>query len=208
MADEYQDASRARARLCRALVRAPHSHLFAVGDDWQSINRFAGADVGVMTGFVDWYGHGEVFRLENTYRCPQAICDASSGFVAKNPAQLQKTVISVTQPIGSEFEAFQLSGRDQIADDVRQYLGDLYQQLCTGALTGARDRLISVFVLGRYKSDAQYIPSDWKQRYGDKLEIRFKTIHTSKGDQADYVLLPGMTVGGFPSLKGNDPVFA
>lgn len=63
MADEYQDASRARARLCRVLVTEPHSHLFAVGDDWQSINRFAGADVGVMTGFVDWYGDGEERRL-------------------------------------------------------------------------------------------------------------------------------------------------
>ncbi|WLG59615.1 UvrD-helicase domain-containing protein [Pseudomonas extremorientalis] len=208
MADEYQDASRARARLCRALVMEPHSHLFAVGDDWQSINRFAGADVGVMTGFVDWYGHGDVFRLEKTYRCPQGICDASSQFVAKNPAQLQKTVISVTEPIGPVFQAFQLSGRDQIADGLRQYLSDLHQQLCTGAVPRARDRLISVFVLGRYKSDAQFIPQDWKQRYGDKLEIRFKTIHTSKGDQADYVLLPGMMVGGFPSAKGDDPVFS
>ena len=57
------------------------------------------------------------------------------------------------------------------------------------------------------KSDAQFIPQGWEQRYGNKLEIRFKTIHTSKGDQADYVLIPGMMVGGFPSLKGDDPVF-
>ncbi|MGP5445942.1 UvrD-helicase domain-containing protein, partial [Pseudomonas helleri] len=208
MADEYQDASRARARLCRALVQVPHSHLFAVGDDWQSINRFAGADVSVMTGFVEWYGHGEVFRLEKTYRCPQAICDASSQFVAKNPAQLQKTVISVTEPIGPSFQAFQLSSRDQVRDGLRQYLDDLYQQLSTGVIPGASGRLISVFVLGRYKSDAQFIPQGWERRYGNKLEIRFKTIHTSKGDQADYVLLPGMMVGGFPSLKGDDPVFS
>lgn len=208
MADEYQDASRARARLCRALVQEPHSHLFAVGDDWQSINRFAGADVSVMTGFVEWYGHGEVFRLEKTYRCPQAICDASSQFVAKNPAQLQKTVISVTEPIGPAFQAFQLSNRDQVRDGLRQYLDDLYQQLSTGVTPRASGTLISVFVLGRYKSDAQFIPQGWEQRYGDKLEIKFKTIHTSKGDQADYVLLPGMMVGGFPSLKGDDPVFS
>lgn len=207
MADEYQDASRARARLCRALVQEPHSHLFAVGDDWQSINRFAGADVSVMTGFVDWYGHGEVFRLEKTYRCPQAICDASSQFVAKNPAQLQKTVISVTEPVGPVFQAFQLRGRDQVRDGIRHYLDDLYQRLSTGDLPGATDRLISVFVLGRYRSDAQFVPEGWQQRYGSRLEIRFKTIHTSKGDQADYVLLPGMMVGGFPSLKGDDPVF-
>jgi len=31
----------------------------------------------------------------------------------------------------------------------------------------------------------QFIPQGWEQRYGNKLEIRFKTIHTSKGDQAD-----------------------
>ncbi len=38
MADEFQDASRARARLCRALVQTPDRFFFAVGDDWQSIN--------------------------------------------------------------------------------------------------------------------------------------------------------------------------
>ncbi|MEG2805661.1 UvrD-helicase domain-containing protein, partial [Stenotrophomonas sp.] len=67
MADEFQDASRARARLCRALVQAPGRHLFAVGDDWQSINRFAGADVSVMTGFADYFGDAQVLRLEQTF---------------------------------------------------------------------------------------------------------------------------------------------
>ncbi len=62
MADEFQDASRARARLCRALVSRPGRYLFAVGDDWQSINRFAGADVSVMTGFREWMGHGQVLN--------------------------------------------------------------------------------------------------------------------------------------------------
>ncbi|QJI41069.1 UvrD-helicase domain-containing protein [Pseudomonas sp. ADAK2] len=208
MADEYQDASRARARLCRALVQAPHSHLFAVGDDWQSINRFAGADVSVMTGFVDWYGHGQIFRLEKTYRCPQAICDASSQFVAKNPAQLQKTVISVTEPIGPVFSAFQVGNRDELSDGVRQYLDDLYRGLSNGHIPPAKDRLVSVFVLGRYKNDEQFVPKGWKHRYGDRLDIRFKTIHTSKGDQAEYVILPSMVVRGFPSLKGDDPVFS
>lgn len=87
MADEFQDASRARARLCRALVSQPGRHLFTVGDDWQSINRFAGADVSVMTGFREGMGHGQVLKLEQTFRCPQALCDASSHFVSRNPAQ-------------------------------------------------------------------------------------------------------------------------
>ncbi|MFY9929243.1 MAG: UvrD-helicase domain-containing protein, partial [Streptosporangiaceae bacterium] len=45
MVDEFQDASRARARLVRGLVQTPGRFLMAVGDDWQSINRFAGADL-------------------------------------------------------------------------------------------------------------------------------------------------------------------
>ena len=95
MADEFQDASRARARLCRALVSQPGRYLFAVGDDWQSINRFAGADVSVMTGFRDWMGHGQVLKLEQTFRCPQALCDVSSRFISRNPAQIAKKVRSL-----------------------------------------------------------------------------------------------------------------
>ena len=47
LVDEFQDASAARARMCQWLVQGAHSFLFAVGDDWQSINRFAGADIAV-----------------------------------------------------------------------------------------------------------------------------------------------------------------
>ena len=49
MVDEFQDASQARARLAKALVEDKDACLFAVGDDWQSINRFAGADLSDWT---------------------------------------------------------------------------------------------------------------------------------------------------------------
>ena len=58
LVDELQDASQARARLVRGLVRGPGHFLLAVGDDWQSINRFAGADLSVMTSFEQWFGRG------------------------------------------------------------------------------------------------------------------------------------------------------
>ena len=35
MVDEFQDVSRARARLIRGLVKTPGRYLMAVGDDWQ-----------------------------------------------------------------------------------------------------------------------------------------------------------------------------
>uniref|UniRef100_UPI003AF58A1A UvrD-helicase domain-containing protein n=1 Tax=Thiolapillus sp. TaxID=2017437 RepID=UPI003AF58A1A len=46
LVDEFQDISQSRARLIKAL-KAQHAdtRLFAVGDDWQSIFRFAGSDI-------------------------------------------------------------------------------------------------------------------------------------------------------------------
>lgn len=207
MADEYQDASRARARLCKALVRQPHRYLFAVGDDWQSINRFAGADISVMTGFKPWYGHGQVLRLETTFRCPQAICDVSSRFVSKNPAQFKKKVNSVTAPVGPAFQAIQVDHRNKVAQAVDQYVERLYQQICSGSVPLGRGGKVNVFVLGRYKLDAKYLQDDWQQRFGDRIAFRFKTVHTSKGDEADYVILPGMVMRGFPNVKVDDPLF-
>ena len=58
LVDEFQDASRARARLARALVKKPHRYLLAVGDDWQSIFRFAGSDIHLMRHFGAEFGGG------------------------------------------------------------------------------------------------------------------------------------------------------
>lgn len=208
MADEFQDASRARARLCRALVAAPHRHLFAVGDDWQSINRFAGADISVMTRFADYFGHGRVLQLQRTFRCPQALCDVASRFVSKNPAQLRKQVVSHTPAHGPVLQAMQAARREQLADAVSQLLARLVMQLRSGQQAPGREGKLQVFVLGRYNRERACIPADWQARFGQWLELRFLTIHRSKGAEADVVIVPGLLAGSFPSQRADDPVLA
>lgn len=208
LADEFQDASWARARLALALVKKPGRHLFAVGDDWQSINRFAGADVSVMTGFRDWCGQGIVLKLEQTFRCPQTLCDVSSQFVGKNPAQLKKQVRSQTPSHGSALMAFQVAHRNEFQDAIRGYLIGLCALLETGEAPLGRGGKVSVYVLGRYRNDKQFVPPDWKEHFGDLIDIRFDTIHSSKGGEADYVILPGLVRGGFPNLRKEDPVLS
>ncbi len=57
MVDEYQDISPDRLALIEALCESTEKQsgatLFAVGDDWQAIYQFAGADVDLITGFKD-----------------------------------------------------------------------------------------------------------------------------------------------------------
>lgn len=208
MADEFQDASRARARLCRALVSQPGRYLFAVGDDWQSINRFAGADVSVMTGFREWMGHGQVLKLEQTFRCPQALCDVSSRFISRNPAQIAKEVRSAAPAMGLVLQAFQMNRREEVQDGVRQYLSKLHQQLLAGTVAQGRNGRVTVFVLGRYRADRGAVPSDWKTAFGSTMDVEFLTVHRSKGREADYVILPGMINRSFPSLRSDDPVLS
>ena len=211
MADEFQDASRARARLCRALVQKPGRFLFAVGDDWQSINRFAGADVSVMTGFRQWFGHGQVLKLEQTFRCPQALCDVSSQFVSKNPAQIPKRVRSVTPPHGPVLQAFQVDGKEKLTDAIDQFVVQLADGVRNGTISPGRDGKVSVYVLGRYKADRQYVP-DRKTRFDRWVDVSFLTIHSSKGSEADYVILPEMLSAhrgrSFPNRRADDPVLA
>ncbi|ATE70776.1 UvrD-helicase domain-containing protein [Lysobacter capsici] len=208
LADEFQDASWARARLVQALVNAPGRYLFAVGDDWQSINRFAGADVSVMTGFEHWCGRSQVLRLEETFRCPQALCDAAGDFISKNPNQISKTVRSATPTHGPVLQAFQVVDARQIKDEIDLYLGYIHEQVAMGQVPPSKGGKVSVFILGRYKKDRAYLHSDWHTRYGDLLTVTFHTMHGSKGLEADYVVLPQMTRRAFPSERGEDPVLA
>lgn len=211
MADEFQDASRARARLCRALVQAPGRFLFAVGDDWQSINRFAGADVSVMTGFRQWFGHGQVLKLEQTFRCPQALCDVSSAFVSKNPAQIAKRVHSNTPGYGPVLQAFQVDSKDQLADAIDRFVVNLAEQVRDGTIPPGRNGKVSVYVLGRYNADRQYVPTN-PNRFNRWVDVSFLTIHRSKGSEADYVILPEMLSvlkgRSFPNTRTDDPVLA
>ena len=38
------------------------------------------------------------------------------------------------------------------------------------------------------------------------LDVTFQTVHSSKGLEADHVIIPGLSRGGFPSTKEDDPL--
>lgn len=206
MVDEFQDASRARARLIRALVAAPGKWLFAVGDDWQSINRFAGADISVMTEFEEWFGKAQILRLERTFRSPQSLCDVSGQLVQQNPSQLKKNVVSAAPEYAPTVQILEVASDDRTASAIRSYLARLNAGLAAGSVPPNKDGKISVFVLGRYRRDKDYFPPC--DKLSDRLDVRFSTIHGSKGLEADYVVLSRVASGrrAFPSDREDDPV--
>ena len=61
-------------------------------------------------------------------------------------------------------------------------------------------------VLGRYRFDRDTMPA----RTPSELDVTFRTVHASKGLEADFVVLPNVSSGtyGFPSEVADDPVLA
>ncbi|WP_244957622.1 3'-5' exonuclease [Alicycliphilus denitrificans] len=164
-----------------------------------------------MTKFREWFGHGQVLKLEQTFRCPQALCDVSSQFVAKNPAQITKRVRSVTPSQGPVLQAFQVDQKDKLASAITQFLVKLAEEIEAGTVPPGRNGKVSVYVLGRYNADRQYVPTG-RSRFDRFLEVSFLTIHRSKGSEADYVILPEMRSvlrgRSFPNTRADDPVLA
>ncbi|QCM01301.1 helicase IV [Agrobacterium tumefaciens] len=209
LVDEFQDISQGRARLVKAL-KAQHrdARIFAVGDDWQSIFRFAGSDIHLMRYFGDEFGgtfNGEtgVHRtvdLGRTFRSVDQIALAAKTFVLKNPAQISKNIIpagKATEP-AIRIVMTQKNGEDKA---LRDLLSDISGKASLEAQT-------SVLLLGRYRSIKPDIAT--LQRQFPKLRISFKTIHASKGLEADHVILLKADSGrmGFPSEMVDDPLLS
>lgn len=198
MVDEFQDVSRARARLIAGLVKAPGRCLFAVGDDWQSINRFAGSDLSVMTNFEQLLGKAVTLKLETTFRCPQSLCNISSSFVQKNPQQLRKHVISAKPDVLAPIRIIRVKDEGTILAAVAKRIEEI--------LTHAEgtEKRPKIYILGRYNSERSYLPLKLNQG----IDVEFVTAHSSKGLEADHVIIPKMTSEtlGFPSRIEDDPV--
>ncbi|UHS64265.1 UvrD-helicase domain-containing protein [Agrobacterium vaccinii] len=207
LVDEFQDISQGRGRLVKALkTQHTDARLFAVGDDWQSIFRFAGSDIHLMRHFGQEFGgsfDGEtgVHRavdLGRTFRSVDQIAFAARSFVLKNPAQLSKNIV----PAGKATEPairILMTPKNTAETKLIEVLGGISGKL------EANERA-SVLLLGRYRFVAPDIVGLQKQF--PKLRINFKTVHASKGLEADHVILLNADSGrmGFPSETVDDPL--
>jgi DNA helicase-4 len=83
--DEYQDISPSRYRLIKALKDRCNADLFCVGDDWQSIYRFAGSNIDLFVSFEKYFGAAQRSFIRTTYRFNNHLALVSSRFILKNP---------------------------------------------------------------------------------------------------------------------------
>lgn len=110
----------------------------------RAINRFAGADLSVMTDFEALFGRGSQLALTTTFRCPQTVCDVARVFVSANPGQYSKPMRSTRLDPGPPITVIQAADP---ADALARYLGDLSDAVAAGrvpAVAGLRPARLAV----------------------------------------------------------------
>ncbi|MGG5839592.1 DNA helicase IV [Huaxiibacter chinensis] len=185
LVDEFQDISPQRAALLAALRKQnKHTSLFAVGDDWQAIYRFSGAQLSLTTAFHDNFGEGDRSDLDTTYRFNSRIGEVANRFIQQNPHQLEKPLNSLST---GDKKAVTLLADDQLEPLLDKLSG----------FVKADERIL---ILARYHYLKPAILEKAATRW-PKLQLDFMTVHASKGQQADYVIVVGLQEGsdGFPA---------
>ncbi len=91
LVDEFQDTNTLQYRWLKQFA-GPHTALFAVGDDDQSIYAFRGANTANMAEFEREFAHGNVIKLEQNYRSHGHILTAANTLISQNAHRLGKNL--------------------------------------------------------------------------------------------------------------------
>ena len=206
--DEFQDVAEPVLEFLETLLAGPRdTHLFAVGDDWQSIYGFRGSTPRYFMEFEERFDGVADTTLGINYRCPSQVVSAGTELMRHGEADQNEKDVGVDperepapDPVVHELDGF-------YEFRVAHYTADL--------VTGIVDRGADpgeVMVLSR--NDASPYVKDLRERLdgrgvdvGGDTGVRVQTIHKAKGTEAPHVVLLDATDGtphGLPSREKTD----
>lgn len=198
LVDEFQDISTTRAEMVKQLVaQNEDSSLCVVGDDWQSINRFAGSDISIVRNFQSIYGDSETINLDYTFRYNNEISKVSQSFIERNPNQITKSIKTVRET--KDKALFIWWDSIDVLESIRAMLGTISQKRA--------GEQVSLFVLARFWHIIPDGINSLNNLYPN-ITVTPLSVHASKGLEADYVVILGNEAGkfGFPSSMEDDPI--
>lgn len=180
LVDEYQDISKIRLDFLMALAKSNNAIITAVGDDYQSIYRFSGSNIELFYNFQNYFANCKTFFLENTYRCPQKIISKSSKFIMKNKFQLKKNMKSINKYKNCIHKIYSNNGAKTLYKMIKKI--EKYKSIL---ILSRNNYDINSFLSNnlKYENDRFYIDNI------ERNNIRFMSIHKSKGLETDVVII-------------------
>lgn len=214
LVDEFQDISAPRMRLVNNL-RGPNCYLFCVGDDWQSINAFAGSQLKLMTGFGESFPGYEALQLTKTFRSNQGIATMARRFVLQNLAQDSKKTVGFKPHEAHIFVIHSFDDKNKLLGMYAKIIVDMMDSGAKSAFILCRTRMRceevskgvgkALAARGVDRKDFLVIKPKKSAPKGTKaFVILVETLHGSKGLQADEVILDNLSAAEMPYVKEVD----
>lgn len=173
MIDEYQDTNGAQYNLIKLLVN-DDQNICVVGDDWQSIYSWRGADFRNILNFERDYPNTTVIKLEQNYRSTKNILDAAHKVITKNEQRSDKELwtaagdglpVSIDQVMNEHHEGEVVVQRVKAATGIK---ARRFRDFAVLYRTNAQSRAIEEMFI-RYGVPYRMVGG---QRFYDRKEIR------------------------------------
>ena len=144
LVDEYQDTNGIQAEFSD-LIAAKHRNVMAVGDDFQCIYTWRGAQITNILEFPERWSGCRVVKLETNYRSTPGILDVANVVMRDAPGQFEKMLRPSRAPNGAKPRFLRAyDGREQ-ADAILRTVMDL-------TASGCRFRDIAILYRSHFQS--------------------------------------------------------
>jgi DNA helicase IV len=214
--DEFQDFSEQFYRLVVGIRQAsPSVEFFCVGDDWQAINGFAGADLRFFGDFSSYFSKTSERHIRTNYRSAAPVVRAGNALMkGRGDAAVPHTDRGVTGPAWlcwldkfspSPFERERHNGDEltpSVLRIVRRFLDDGLKVVLLSRRNGVRGYV-------NY-SDSERKTVDGLERFlahirsflleEDRDRVSASTVHRYKGLEQEAVVVLDAIEGSFPLI--------
>ncbi|MEX0934308.1 MAG: UvrD-helicase domain-containing protein [Candidatus Saccharimonadales bacterium] len=120
LVDEYQDTNHAQYQFVKLLAET-HKNICVVGDDWQSVYSWRGANFRNILDFERDYPDAKVVKLEQNYRSTKSILTAAQSVISKNQDRSDKHLWTDGED-GKQVEVTQVANELEEAEAIMRYV--------------------------------------------------------------------------------------
>lgn len=208
MIDEFQDFNLQFSNLIEVIKTLnPSLNVFCVGDDWQAINAFMGADTSHFFGFRDSDPMTMNLSLSLTRRCPRSHVDRSNALMKSiggisvqsvkedgpKPVLVEPSPENTTILVRKVVEIIQEYGRDKS-----------YAVLFRTNTFDGRD------IEELYRKVSREYENETKESWNlndHRIHLVVSTVHRFKGKEADVVVVADASAFSYPMLHPDSVFF-
>jgi len=176
--DEFQDTSENNFRLLSLLLPYKSKNLFMVGDDYQSIYKFRHSRVEYIINAEKFFPGITIHKLTVNYRSKNEIIKISNKFIRLNKFRTNKKIKSFRGK-GGKVNFYNICDMNDESGVLNKIIGTFS---CESAIA----------ILYRNNYQGEYLEKIVKPRHPER-NIKFLTMHGSKGLEFDIVIIAGIS---------------